>query len=217
MAYTLEKLVDLLRRRLKDEEYDEDTLIDFINAAQDEILGETKYSFMEGLDCYDADPKGSVSLPFDYAATIEILAETDKKYTRPLEYLPPQEYLKTDRARRYFVWTVIGRDLYYCLPVEKDQDTGCIDTYKLKHLYLKKQKKMVKDTDKATIPDDYIEALVLGALARAEQQRDNFDYAQIYKNQQDDLLVNMKLRYGPKNLNVDNRARLAFRQWGDYC
>ena len=55
-----------------------------------------------------------------------------------------------------------------------------------------------------------MEALVLGALARAEEIRDNFDYAQLYRNQQDQILTNMKLRLGPGNLTAENRAKLPF-------
>lgn len=211
MAYTLENLVQTLRRRLKDQEFDADSLTEYLNAAQNEILGECKFPFMEHLDVYDAEPKGIVDLPFDYQATIELLAKDDKKFTSKMEYLPAQDFLATDREKRYFVWTVIGREIHYILP--KDTDEEC-RFWTLKHLYLGRPRQMRKNTDKATIPDDFIEALVLGALARAEQERDNFDYAQFYKNQQEDLVTSMKLRYGPKNQNMDNRARLAWRQYG---
>ena len=61
-----------------------------------------------------------------------------------------------------------------------------------------------------------MEALILGALARAEEVRDNYDYAQLYRNQQDQILTNMKLRYGPGNLSVKNVARLPYH-FGGYC
>jgi hypothetical protein len=53
-----------------------------------------------------------------------------------------------------------------------------------------------------------MEALILGALARAEQVRDNFDFAQIYENKQDQILTNMKVRCSTGNLTAENRARL---------
>ena len=47
-------------------------------------------------------------------------------------------------------------------------------------------------------------------MARAEQYRDNFDYAQIYRNQQDQILTNMKLRYGPGNLVAANQSHTTY-------
>jgi hypothetical protein len=55
-----------------------------------------------------------------------------------------------------------------------------------------------------------MEALILGALARAEEVRDNYDYAQLFRNQQDQLLTNMKVRLGPGALTAKNRARLPY-------
>ena len=71
-------------------------------------------------------------------------------------------------------------------------------------------------SDKPILPDEFEEALVLGALSRAERERDNFDYAQIYKNQQDELLTNLKLRYGPGQLNMANRSSLNWHQPYEY-
>jgi hypothetical protein len=52
-------------------------------------------------------------------------------------------------------------------------------------------------------------------MARAEEVRDNFDYSQLYRNQQDQILTNMKLRYGPGNLSAKNRAELPY--FGGYA
>ena len=114
------------------------------------------------------------------------------------------------------VWTTYGNTIFYRL--YKTEDGSCpfnCDGFKITHLYLIEPKPLVDDKDKSPIPDQYIEALILGALYRAEQQRDNFDYAQIYQNQQDQILTNMKLRYGPGNLGVANRAKLPY--FGGYA
>jgi hypothetical protein len=71
---------------------------------------------------------------------------------------------------------------------------------------------LAQPTDKPVIPYEYGEALLLGALARAEQLRDNFDYAQIYENKKEELITNMKERYCPRQQEGENRAKLPVFQ-----
>jgi hypothetical protein len=63
-------------------------------------------------------------------------------------------------------------------------------------------------TDKPVIPAEYGEALVLRALARCEQIRDNYDFAAIYENKADEILVNMNERYCPRQQQEANRAKM---------
>ena len=84
--------------------------------------------------------------------------------------------------------------------------------YTLDLYYLAKPKKLVNGNDRPVIPYEYGEALVLLAQARAEQLRDNFDYAQIYENKADDLITSMKERYCPRQQEGGNRAKLPVFQ-----
>lgn len=204
MDYTLTNLINILRRRLQDEDFDKDTLTLFLNDSQNEILGEDKYPFMQRIDKYMADEHGEISLPPCYAGTYYIYAKKDKQPRQELQYISPELYFEHTKAHT-FVYTVFANTIYYRL--EKD-DTG--DGFEITHLYLINPLPLVNDTDVSPIPPQYIEALVLGALARAEEIRDNYDYAQLYRNQQDQLLTNMKVRLGPGNLTSKNRARLPF-------
>lgn len=209
MDYTLGNLKHILRTRLQDEEFDGDTLTLFLNQAQDEILGEDKYPFMQKVDEYTALYEGELSLPFAYAGTFKIYAQGKKEPRRGLQYIAPEEFFENTEART-MVWTKYGDKIFYRLFKSPQEDT-----FRIIHLYLINPKPLVKDTDKSPIPAQYIEALLLGALYRAEQLRDNFDYAQIYANQQDQILTNMKLRYGPGNLTAENRAKLPY--FGGYA
>ena len=200
--YTLETLKNICRKRLQDEEFDGDTLTIFLNESLNEILGEDKYPFMQRIDKYTANDHGEVSLPPYYAGTFYIYAKKDDNPRQQLEYVAPEEYFENTKART-FTYTVFANTLFY--RVEKD-DTGT--GFEITHLYLTNPIPLVNDTDKTPIPSQYIEALILGAMARAEEIRDNFDFAQIYRNQQDQILTNMKLRYGPGNLTAQNRAKL---------
>lgn len=211
MDYTLANLVKALKSRLQDDEYDVDDLKRFLNESQFEILGDDKYSFLEKIDNVDANSAGELDLPYDYQSTLYVFARKEKHDPREqLAYISPSEFFDQTRNRD-FTYTVYGNTLFYKLPKKYNNDGECdCCGWHVMHLYLAKPKIMKKDGDKPIIPYEYQEALLLGALARAEQRRDNFDYAQIYFNKQNDLLVNMKLRYGPGQQSFENCSRLPF-------
>ena len=204
MDYTLETLTDILRKRLQDEEFDGETLRVFLNDSLNEILGEDKYPFMQRIDCYTADEKGEINLPPAYAGTFYIYARKKHEPRRELKFISPDEYFKGTKILQN-VYTVFANTLFY--RIYKDNDG---EGFNILHLYLENPFPLIKPTDRTPIPPQYIEALVLGALARAEEVRDNYDYAQLYRNQQDQILTNMKLRFGPGNLTAQNRAKLPY-------
>lgn len=204
MDYTLSNLKDILRRRLQDEEFDGNTLTIFLNDALNEILGEDKYPFMQRIDKYIAEPHGEISLPPAYAGTYYIYAKKCKQPRQELQFLEPELYFENTKQHT-FTYTVFANTLFYRL----NEGSECSD-YEITHLYLENPRPLVNDTDRPPIPPQYMEALILGALARAEEVRDNFDYGQLFRNQQEQILTNMKLRYGPGNLTAQNRARLPY-------
>lgn len=204
MDYTLETLKKILRKRLQDEEFDGDTLTLFLNNSLSEILGEDKYPFMQRIDTYTADDKGEISCPPGYAGTFRIYARKPKQPRESLEYLSPEEFFERTKDHT-MVWTVFANTIFYRIRKETDNEG-----YDILHLYLADPLPLVNDTDRPMFPPQFMEALILGALARAEEIRDNFDYSQLYRNQQDQILTNMKLRYGPGNLTAENRSRLPY-------
>ena len=205
MDYTLTNLISILRKRLQDEEFDGNTLTIFLNDSLNEILGEDKYPFMQRIDKYTADYHGEINLPLGYGGTFYIYANKPKQPRQEVKYIEPEAYFDNTKQHS-FVYTVFANTLFYRL--EKGSDNE--DDFTITHLYLVNPLPLKKDTDRPPLPPQYMEALVLGAMARAEEYRDNFDYAQIYRNQQEQLLTNMKLRYGPGNLTIGNRARLPY-------
>lgn len=213
MNYTLENLKDILRKRLQDEEFDGDTLTMFLNESLNEILGEDKYPFMQRIDEYIAEPSGEINLPLGYGGTFYLYAKKPKQPREELRFISPEDFFKKPKDAA-MVYTTFANTLFYKLRKAHDDDCVCQD-YKIIHLYLENPRPLVKDKDITPIPPQYIEALILGAMYRAEQLRDNFDYAQIYQNQQEQILTNMKLRYGPGNLTAQNRARLPY--YGGYA
>ena len=212
MNYTLAGLVSILRQRLQDEEFDETALKTFLNEAQSEILGEDKYPFMQRIDVYSDIQSGEVNLPPEYGGTFALYACHDKGQRKPLRYIAPEDFFAATIGKN-FVYTTFANTLFYRIHGKMDDPKD--NRYTITHLYLANPWPLVKDDDHSCIPPQYIEALILGALARAEQRRDNFDYAQIYRNEQDSIVTNMKLRYGPGNLTAENTAKLPF--FGGYA
>jgi hypothetical protein len=202
MDYTLENLIEILRKRLQDEDFDANTLTMFLNESMNEILGEDKYSFMQRIDKYPASEHGEIDLPPAFAGTFYIYAKQGKEPRQELEYIEPELYFENTK-RHTFVYTTFGGTLFYRLR-EDPEDKG----FEVTHLYLINPLPLKNPTDRPPIPPQFMEALVLGALARAEQLRDNFDFAQIYENKQDQILTNMKARTSNGNLTAENRARL---------
>lgn len=205
--YNLSGLVNRLKVRLDDEEYPDTTLTEFLNDTLFDILGDTHYQFLEKIFKQYADSSSIFILPCDYQTTISLTATKDGNVT-PLRYMPSAEFFDMDRedGRKYYRYTVFSGQVFYALPdISDDENT---DYYELTLYYLAKPLPLVNDTDVPIIPYEFGEALVMGALARAERLRDNFDYAAIYENKYDDLVTNMKLRYCPRQLAGANRAKL---------
>jgi hypothetical protein len=202
MDYTLENLIEILRKRLQDEEFDSNLLTIFLNESMNEILGEDKYPFMQRIDKYTAEDHGDISLPPDYAGTFFIYAKQGKEPRQEVEYIEPELFFE-DTKKHTFTYTVFANTMFYRLR-EDPEEIG----FDVTHLYLTNPRPLVNPTDRPPIPPQYMEALILGAMARAEQIRDNFDFAQIYENKQDQILTNLKVRYSTGNLTAENRARL---------
>ena len=141
---------------------------------------------------------------------IRLVAEKDKM-KMPLKYLDPRHYFSAIEGQKVYRYTQIGNTIHFYLPKENmcNGDGPEPDQfYTLKIYYLAKPVKLVNDTDVPLIPAEYGEILVLGALTRAERRRGNYDFAQIYENHKNELITNMAMRYGPRQLEGENRARI---------
>ena len=210
--YTLAGLTAKLQNRLKDEDYPTDTLAEFINDAYFEILGYDRYKFLEQCQEVTVLTSGELIVPDNYQNTIRLTATNDYG-TRPLTFIAPRAYLSDPQSSlNNYGYTVYGNKLFYKLPkVESSSTTTSCSSnnqYNIHHHYLAKPTPLVNTTDIPIIPYEFGEAIIYGALSRAERLRDNFDYAQIYENKCNDLCTAMALRYGPRQLDDGSRATL---------
>lgn len=213
--YNLSGLTDRIKARLKDAQYSDTDIQQFINDAYFDILGDTAYQFLEKAYRASTQDGGPLFLPPDYQTLIHLTATKDHN-KHALRYIPSRQFFDTGKnaSVKNYTYTIFGNQLYYSLPdIEGELDEeGDEKFYTLDLYYLARPKMLVQPTDKPVIPYEYGEALLLGALARAEQLRDNFDYAQIYENKKEELITNMKERYCPRQQEGENRAKLPVFQ-----
>lgn len=209
--YNLGGLIARIKTKLDDQEFPDETITQFLNDAYFDVLGDEEYQFLEKI--YKAATQGSDTLPLpsNFQSLFTLVAKGEQGLM-PLEYMPKEDFfaLAKDDSRKNYKYTIFGNQLFYGLPnIENDKTpTGDDKFYELSLYYLAKPRAMVSETDKPLIPAEFGEILVLGALVRCEQRRDNFDYAGIYEAKMDELVTNMKLRYCPRQLTNANRAKL---------
>ena len=208
-SYTLANLIQKVKNRLQDNEYSDDLIKEFLNDTQLEVLGEDKYQFLERVAEIPTEV-GEAPLPYDYQSTLRIVAKTGGNYWNEVEYLSPAAFFSGEKKPN--TYTIYGGRLY--LGGVECEDDDCTMA-EIRHFYLARPVEMTESSDTPTIPPEYSEILVLGALARAERARDNFDYAGIYDSKQDQLIVNMKLRFGPRQQGRKNRIRIPVRIYGE--
>ena len=213
--YNLSGLTDRIKARLKDAQYSDTDIQQFINDAYFDILGDTAYQFLEKAYRASTQDGGPMFLPPDYQTLIHLTATKDHN-KHALRYIPSRQFFDTGKnaSVKNYTYTIFGNQLYYSLPDIEGElvEEGDEKFYTLDLYYLARPKMLVQPTDKPVIPYEYGEALLLGALARAEQLRDNFDYAQIYENKKEELITNMKERYCPRQQEGENRAKLPVFQ-----
>lgn len=213
--YNLSGLTDRIKARLKDAQYSDADIQQFINDAYFDILGDTAYQFLEKKYRSSSQDGGQLLLPLDFQTVKHFTAKL-KHSIHPVKYIPSDDFFNVTRYSgvKNYTYTIFGNELFYSLPDIEDvkDDDGEEMFYTLDLYYLAKPKMLVNPTDKPVIPYEYGEALLLGALARAEQLRDNFDYAQIYENKKEELITNMKERYCPRQQEGENRAKLPVFQ-----
>ena len=150
-------------------------------------------------------------LPPDFQSVITMTAKIDENVW-PFEYMDYKDFLnmKKENGLKNYRFTVFGGKVFYNVPdvSEEVDENGDEKFYEITLYYLAKPLPLVNPTDVPIIPYEFGEALIMGALARAERLRDNFDYAAISDNKYDELITNMKLRYCPRQASGENRAHL---------
>ncbi len=196
--YTCAKLVEIIKTRIGNNEYPDEDILDYLNDAQMEILGEARYSFLERRYDYDDIGDGKLAMPTDCQCPIQLIIDN-----RALEYVPYQRFFESVEPDQF---TIFADEVYY---------RGGGDGFKcVTLLYLAKPLEIDSLEDEPYIPYEFKEILVLGAMARIERADGNYDQAELLRRHQDELLLNMKLRYGPRQQSGSSRMRLPLSGLG---
>lgn len=204
MTYQRSTLADKVKRRLKDGAFSDSDINDYLNDIQNEVVGADEYPFLEAIDT-DTLSVGDkeYTLPTDYQVSIlfEVSDPANINNTLDLTYVPYRQLLAKQpnaliATAQYAPckYTLFANRLIFDVPVDK--------AYTVKLYYLKKPTQMTADTDVPVIPEEFSEIYVLGALERAEESRDNYDFAAIHSNKKTELIENLRLRYGVRQIGV---------------
>jgi hypothetical protein len=110
------------------------------------------------------------------------------KYRKTWEQLfdlyPAPENLTTYSQPHY--WTEYANQIYFNCPADL--------AYTLKQFYQKTPTELSADSDIPELPQNFREAIVLGAAYRCEEERDNYDIAAVVQNRFNDRVSDLIMR-----------------------
>ena len=120
--YNLGGLTNRIKARLKDVEYSDEDVHQFINDAYFDILGDTAYQFLEKVYVSSTQQSDPLLLPRDYQTLIHLTAKIDNGI-HPLHYIPSRQFFNADKDAgiKNYTYTIFGNQLLYSLPNVEDQ------------------------------------------------------------------------------------------------
>ena len=96
--YNLGGLIARIKTKLDDQEFDTDTIAQFLNDAYFDVVGDEEYQFLEQI--YQATTQGSdiLPLPRNYQSLFTLTAKNERGVL-PLEYMSKEEFLSALKQR----------------------------------------------------------------------------------------------------------------------
>lgn len=201
MAYNLLDLQTAVQDDLKDPSFSATRILRYLNYGQLAIFNTHLFLFTEkavtgaltiGKYIYDqqADHQSTIGgvLIDPGNTTFRIILNKDN-------YLPHRQFFEQYPDPTIYansqpsVWTEFGQQIYFDRTVDK--------AYAFTQRYYRIPTSMSAPTDVPSVPESFRELLELYACYRAEKYRQNHDIAAIYKQEFDDELESMVLRYSP--------------------
>lgn len=202
MAYQLSDLISELQTKAKDSALSSSLLTQFLNDAQDRIVGNQTFAFMEKTDTGTLSiGQATMSYPSDNQLTIDIMLvdPTTATSSNLLDYLEPETFWQTYPTpsaysnARPSAWTDYGRLIYFDRPSDK--------AYNYTHRYVKRPTVLAGSTDVPDVPAPWREALINYAMASIELYRDNHMFASTYTNRADQIAEDMAVRLATRQFN----------------
>lgn len=212
MAYNLAAIKTLVKDRLQDQNFDDALITQFINDEQREVLNYYNLPFNRMQAPFTLNQGDSTSnLPSDHQETLGLRITAPENYDVELTqwFLPYNRFKDYFREAGYYsqteprYWTIRYGKLIFSYEVDK--------TYTLEHDYLTVVDELVADGDVPSLPVEFQEVLVLGALVRALEVNDDNDIAQYQQGKKNLLVQTMLKRYNPRQSGKVNVLRNTYR------
>lgn len=202
VAYILSDLITELQTKAKDSSLSQTLLTQFLNDAQELILGNQTYSFMEKQppDTTLSIGQTTAAYPADQQISIDLVLIDPVIQTNvtTLDYVPAEVFFDlypnppAMNAGKPTAWTDFGRQIYFNIPAGS--------AYTFRHRYLRRPITLVNGTDVPDVPAGYRNALIYLALGAIEEYRDNFAFASSYFNKADGIMEDMAVRLAVRQL-----------------
>lgn len=217
MAYDLSSLITSIRRRAKDTSFDSDLITEYIQATQNEILGRSRFPFMEEA-ATDSVSEGDTDYQLDDEVETILslhLIDADDNVSKPYYVGYPEFYERydpeTSSQASPMVYTIYGNTIIFSAPLDK--------AYTLNVKYLTTPNVLADDADVPAIPERFKEVLIRGALAGIEEYRGNFDLASIHLRKVEELTEDMLSRLSLRQLATPHRSSFGRKRavddaWG---
>lgn len=215
MAYTLAGIRNrVIDDKLDDVNFDPNIVDRFINDAQRSIFNTYELPFVEKV-FNGVLPSGGFlfDFPADYQVeqSLVVTSPTDEKIDITKNYMTFRDFNaqfplpEVNEPGKPEAWTIHGEKLYLSRPTDQD--------YTLTMFYLKKPITLVNDTDVPEIPEEFEEALVLGAYYRCLGRNEDFDQADYIKNgDYTDEITRMLNRFSRKQQGTPTIMRQPLRR-----
>lgn len=197
MAYNLLDLRTRVRTKIKDSSYSAATIDGFIYDAIVEIADLYTWSYFQAIDTSAlVIDDNTHPLPDNHQSTTKLilLHPTNPtshwditRYRRSWEeFFDIYPAADTLTSSQPIYWTEYGGTLYFNCPSNL--------AYQLRHYYQKTPTELTDNDDVPELPQNFREAIVLGASYRCEEERDNYDIAGVLQNRFNDKVSDLIMR-----------------------
>ena len=198
MSYNLASIRNrVLVDKLDDEDFDVDVLTNFINDAQRDIFSEYELPFTEKIFTGDL-PAGAHMFQFpedvSQIQSIQVVDGSGRSVDIKDKFLTFREFNKwyanpsVNQVGPVRYWTLYGGKMIVSRPIDTD--------YNMTIFYNKVPKLLTDDLDVPEVPEEFEEALVLGAYYRVQLREGDSDEALLTKSEYQRKLEQMVARYG---------------------
>lgn len=198
MAYNLLDLRSRVRAKIKDSSYPAATIDGFINDAIVEIADLHPWVYFQkvvagaltiGEHTYKQQPDHQTTTKLILVHPTQATSYWDitryrKTWEQFFDIYPVPDAL--DNSQPVY-WTEYGNQIYFNCPANL--------AYTLRQYYQKIPEELTADSDTPELPQNFREAIVLGAAYRCEEERGNYDIAAILQNRFNDRISDLMLRF----------------------